>query len=52
MLKKLLDHKGLNYTYVDDTSILLGLGLTHLPVLEVNGTKMQASQARRWVEEQ
>lgn len=47
-----LDKKGLEYSYVNDVDTLLGLGITHPPVLEVNGVRMQAPQARNWIKEQ
>ena len=47
-----LDKKGLEYSYVNDVDTLLRLGITHPPVLEVNGVRMQAPQARNWIKEQ
>ena len=52
MLKMELDKKGLEYSYVNDVDTLLRLGITHPPVLEVNGVRMQAPQARNWIKEQ
>lgn len=51
MIKMELDKKGLEYKYVDDVDVLLSLGITHAPVLEVNGTRLVATEARKWVKE-
>ena len=51
MLKMELDSRNLEYTYINDVDELIKLGINHTPILEVNGTRMQAPEARRWIKE-
>lgn len=47
-----LDEKDMPYSIVDDVELMLSMGLTTVPVLEVNGEKMNFNQAFAWVCEQ
>lgn len=47
MLKMELDKRNIEYNHVNDVDELLRIGITHPPVLEVNGVRMQAPEARK-----
>lgn len=49
ILKDKLDAKGIEYTLVDDESILNEKGLDLMPVLEVNGEYLNMGQANRFI---
>lgn len=50
ILKSKLDAKHINYTVVDDESILLEKGFDLMPVLEVEGKQMLLGEANKFVE--
>lgn len=49
MLKMALEKKGIEYESIMDTDKMMELGITHTPVLEVDGVRMDAKEALRWV---
>lgn len=50
ILKTKLDNKKIDYTLVDDESILAEKGMDWLPVLEVDGKQMLMGEANAFVE--
>ena len=52
VLSKKLNEMNITYTEVDDADIMIAKGFTQAPMLEVNGTIMNFSQAIEWVNEQ
>lgn len=48
-LKKKLDIKGVKYEVFDDVDKMIEMGLTEVPILEVDGTKMSFSEAVKWI---
>jgi len=52
-LKELLDEKKIQYEEVDDVQLMLSLGLTHMPMLEIeNGERLKYPQALKWVNQE
>ena len=52
VLEKKLNSKNINYNEVTDTNIMISKGFTSTPMLEVDGTIMDFSEANKWVNEQ
>lgn len=52
VLEKKLNNKNINYNEVTDTNIMISKGFTSTPMLEVDGTIMDFSEANKWVNEQ
>ena len=52
VLKAKLDAKNLSYTEIDDTTQMLSLGVTVVPVLSVDGSFMEFKAAVDWVNQQ
>lgn len=52
VLEKKLDNKGINYEKVTDENIIKNMGITILPVLEVDGELLGFSEAVTWVNSQ
>lgn len=50
-LKKELDAANIQYELNTDEEIINQLNLEYLPVLEVNGKKLEFSDARNWIKE-
>lgn len=51
MLKKLLKEKNISYESVMDMNTLTEKGITHVPVLEVNGKRYEFKDALNLVKE-
>ena len=49
ILKQKLDDRGIEYALVDDIQVMLGKGMTMVPVLEVGGVLYEFSDAVQWV---
>ena len=52
VLKAKLDAKNISYTEIDDTTQMLSLGVTVVPVLSVDGSFMEFKAAVDWVNQQ
>ena len=52
VLEKKLKSAGIEYEEVDDVNVMLGMGLTSAPNLEVDGQIMDFAQATNWIKEQ
>lgn len=52
MLKKLLEQKAIPYTEITDADEMIRLGFSMVPVLEVNGRRLEYPKAVAWVNEQ
>lgn len=50
-LEERLRQAEIEYTVVSDTEQILALGITHVPVLEINGQQMNYPTAIRWLNE-
>lgn len=48
-LEKKLKEKGIEYTEVTDVDKMIEIGLVEVPVLEVNGEKLDYQRALHWV---
>lgn len=51
VLQSKLAAKHISYRTVTDREYMLQLGLDEMPVLEVNGQKMNYKEAMSWIEE-
>lgn len=52
VLEKKLDAANIKYEVVSDIARLNAEGIDYVPVLEVDGVKMEFSEAVKWVNEQ
>jgi len=48
VLKGLLDKKGIPYTCCSDIDEMMGLGITSVPMLQVNGDLMNFQKSMQW----
>lgn len=48
-LEQMLDSHQIKYTVCSDREKMLSMGLTHIPVLEANGTLMNFKEAITWI---
>lgn len=48
-LEQMLDSHQIKYTVCSDREKMLLMGLTHVPVLEANGTLMNFKEAITWI---
>lgn len=49
VLKEKLKAADIDYVEVTDKNIIVANGITKVPVLEVDGTKMELSVANEWI---
>lgn len=49
ILKSKLDKKGITYSVVDDVDKMLSMSMTTMPVLEIDGVKMNFKEAINWI---
>lgn len=49
VLEDLLKKHNIKYSVVDDVNTMLKLGLTHMPVLEIDGRFMQFKDAYNYI---
>lgn len=52
VLKQKLDEKHIAYDVVTDTDYMLSNGILTVPVLEIDGNRMDFNTAVKWVNEQ
>lgn len=52
VLKQKLDGKGISFVENDDIDKMLSMNITQVPVLEVNGKRMEFVEANSWINEQ
>ena len=52
ILEEKLQTKNIQYTEVNDVSLMLNKGIKNVPVLEVNGEMMDFLKACEWVKKQ
>lgn len=50
ILKEMLVQNKMSFEENNDRDYMISLGFTHLPVLEVDGERMESSEAIKWVE--
>ena len=48
-LEQMLDSYQIKYTVCSDREKMLSMGLTHVPVLEANGSLMNFKEAITWI---
>jgi glutaredoxin len=48
-LEQMLNSHQIKYTVCSDREKMLSMGLTHVPVLEANGTLMNFKEAITWI---
>lgn len=48
-LEQMLDSHQIKYTVCSDREKMLSMGLTHVPVLEANGSLMNFKEAITWI---
>ena len=49
ILKAKLDQKGVEYQIVDDVALMISMGMSMMPVLEVEGVRYEYNEALKWV---
>lgn len=49
VLESKLDEKGITYSVVDNVDKMLSMGMTTMPVLEVDGVRMNFKEAINWI---
>lgn len=49
VLESKLAEKGITYSVVDNVDKMLSMGMTTMPVLEVDGVRMNFKEAINWV---
>ena len=52
VLERKLNEKGISYEMCMDVDKMLGLGITSVPVLDVDGEMMDFQEAVKWINEQ
>ncbi len=52
VLKAKLANKNIEYKEVNDEEYMLSIGLDEMPVLEVDGNRMNFGEANKWLNEQ
>lgn len=52
VLKQKLDSKGISYTENNSVDEMLGLGITQVPVLSIDGALLQFKEAVTWANNQ
>lgn len=52
ILKKKLDELNIEYDVVEDVDIMLKLGMSQVPILEIDEVKMDFTEANNWVNKQ
>lgn len=52
VLKSKLASKNIEYKEVTDEKYMLSIGLDEMPVLEVDGNRMNFGEANKWINEQ
>lgn len=52
VLKQKLDSKGIAFTEDSDVDKMLSMNITQVPVLEVDGKRMEFVEANSWINEQ
>lgn len=52
VLKSKLASKNIEYKEVTDEEYMLSIGLDEMPVLEVDGNRMNFGEANKWINEQ
>lgn len=51
VLEDKLAKKNISYTLFDDVQNMIELGITSVPVFEVDGVKMEFRDANKWINE-
>lgn len=51
ILEKKLNEKGIDYKINTDVDYMLTLGITSVPILEVNGNLLKAKEAMEWIDD-
>ena len=51
VLKQKLDSKGITFTEDSDVDKMLSMNITQVPVLEVDGKRMEFVEANSWINE-
>lgn len=52
ILKKKLDELNIEYDIIEDVDIMLELGMSQVPILEIDEVKMDFTEANNWVNKQ
>ena len=52
ILKKKLDELNIEYDVIEDVDIMLELGMSQVPILEIDEVKMDFTEANNWVNKQ
>ena len=52
VLKKKLNNKGIVFEENTDQELMRSMNFTRVPILEVDGRRMEFSEANQWVNEQ
>lgn len=52
ILKKKLDELNIEYDIIEDVDIMLELGMSQVPILEIDGVSLDFTEANNWVNKQ
>lgn len=52
ILKKKLDELNIEYDIIEDVDIMLELGMSQVPILEIDGVRLDFTEANNWVNKQ
>lgn len=52
VLERKLNEKGISYEMCTDVDKMLGIGITSVPVLDVDGEMMDFQEAVKWINKQ
>lgn len=52
VLESKLNSKNISYEVCNDKDVMISMGLTAIPVLEVDGNRMDFKQAVNWINEE
>lgn len=52
VLKQKMNSKGISFTEDSDIDKMLSMNITQVPVLEVDGKRMEFTEANSWINEQ
>lgn len=51
ILKNMLEQKGIEFIENSDVEYMLKIGINAVPALEINGTRLDYSEAKKWINE-
>ena len=52
ILEAMLDNAGITYAHCPDKDLMIDIGIDTVPVLSVDGKRMQFEEAKKWIEQE